>query len=135
MLSTGYQVSQSHCYQQSIKTDAPPNVVWDVLRKWCETNAPSKDKLSETSPGYRILEKEGKAVVLFEERPEATPFSAKFKFVRYQANPTENWGPQARPGKSSAGKEQLNQEPKESEEKSLHLEVNPLKKGKKRKIE
>jgi tRNA (guanine26-N2/guanine27-N2)-dimethyltransferase len=128
-------VSQSHCYQQSIKTDAPPNVVWDVLRDWCKTNKPSKEKLSETSPGFRILAKEQKTDVSFEERPEATPFSAKFKFVRFQANPTENWGPQARPGNTSAGKKQVKREPKDYKGKGRTLETDNLTKDKKQKLE
>jgi tRNA (guanine26-N2/guanine27-N2)-dimethyltransferase len=55
LLSTGYKVSQSHAYQQAIKTNAPPQVVWDILRQWCKLEPPSSKNISQTSPAYKIL--------------------------------------------------------------------------------
>lgn len=38
VVNAGYQVSNSHCHKNSLKTNAPYHVIWDVLRKWCELN-------------------------------------------------------------------------------------------------
>ena len=32
ILNAGYRVSFSHCHPLSIKTDAPPSVIWDLLQ-------------------------------------------------------------------------------------------------------
>jgi tRNA (guanine26-N2/guanine27-N2)-dimethyltransferase len=34
LLNAGYRVSGSHANPLAVKTDAPPEVVWDVLRCW-----------------------------------------------------------------------------------------------------
>jgi hypothetical protein len=31
---TGYRVSSTHCNPLGVKTDAPPGVIWDVMRCW-----------------------------------------------------------------------------------------------------
>jgi tRNA (guanine26-N2/guanine27-N2)-dimethyltransferase len=105
LLSIGYKVSQSHAFPQSIKTDAPPQAVWDVLRKWCELH-PIKGTISESSPAQKILKSKPRYFfdlrsndISFELNSEWEPLSSKLNLVRYQPNPTPNWGPQARPGK------------------------------------
>jgi hypothetical protein len=30
----GYEISSSHCNKQAIKTNAPPEFMWDVMRAW-----------------------------------------------------------------------------------------------------
>ncbi|KAI8902645.1 N2,N2-dimethylguanosine tRNA methyltransferase-domain-containing protein [Globomyces pollinis-pini] len=90
LLSAGYKVSNSHACPQSIKTDAPTSVFWDVLRRWCEKNPPN---VSETSPGHAILAKEAKTEVSFELHKDAEPRSAVLQMVRFQENPAPFWGP------------------------------------------
>lgn len=92
LLSTGYKVSQSHAMVQAIKTDAPSHVVWDVIRQWCKEN-PQKGEISETSPAKIIMSKEITSKVSFETRKDAVAPSSKFNLVRFQENPTANWGP------------------------------------------
>lgn len=41
-LHQGYRVSSSHANRDALKIDAPPSVVWDVMRSWCKRN-PVKD--------------------------------------------------------------------------------------------
>ena len=38
----GYDISSSHCNKQAVKTNAPPEFMWDVMRAWVseETTRP-----------------------------------------------------------------------------------------------
>ncbi|KAJ3325117.1 tRNA methyltransferase 1 [Boothiomyces sp. JEL0866] len=92
LLSAGYKVSQSHAMVQAIKTDAPSRIVWDVIRQWCKEN-PQKGEISETSPAKIIMSKDISTKVSFEIRKDAVAPSSKFNLVRFQENPTANWGP------------------------------------------
>ncbi len=74
------------------------------------------DKISEHSPARQLLSKEPKYVSIlsspsyrdthhsrsrieanFKRHPESVTPSSKVKLVRYQQNPTPNWGPGAKP--------------------------------------
>ena len=37
-MNGGYQVSISHCVADSIKTNAPPDFIWDMMRAWVRGN-------------------------------------------------------------------------------------------------
>ena len=75
------------------------------------------DKISENSPARQLLSKEPKYASLalsslpprlltipcrieanFKRHPDSVTPSSKVKLVRYQQNPTPNWGPGAKPG-------------------------------------
>ncbi|ORX47492.1 N2,N2-dimethylguanosine tRNA methyltransferase [Hesseltinella vesiculosa] len=96
-LNGGYQVSLSHCGPTTIKTNAPSEVVWDIMRCWIQANPVTMKNLGENSPARRLLEKEPKFKADFTRHPDAVGES--HKFVRYQINPTAHWGPKARAGK------------------------------------
>lgn len=34
ILNAGYKVSYSHAAKMSVKTNAPPSLVWDIIRSW-----------------------------------------------------------------------------------------------------
>ncbi len=109
----GYQVTRSHTKPGSIKTDAPWDVIWEIMREWTRQKEPVKEgALRETTPGYAIMQKgrwnttngssevetneaaEERIEVVFDEKLGAE--KDKKKLVRYQLNPRENWGPMAR---------------------------------------
>lgn len=120
LLAKGYEVSQSHVDPGSLKTTAPPELVWDILRIWTRkagssllqkidmandgTTAASNDKCR--SAGERIL-----AVDPVHVSPADIDFTIKKdKFVRrgsgqekqgvrFPQNPQPNWGPKPRAGK------------------------------------
>ncbi|KAK9695624.1 RNA methyltransferase tRNA(m5U54)methyltransferase [Basidiobolus ranarum] len=94
ILNEGYRVSVSHACQGSLKTDAPSDVLWDIMRNWVERN-PVKN-ISEDSPASKILSQKASFVANFNLHPDATPESRKIKLVRFQHNPTKHWGPKAR---------------------------------------
>lgn len=56
--SLGYRVSRSHCKAGSIKTNAPWNVLWEILREYMRTKAPIKEgAVKKGTPGWTILSK------------------------------------------------------------------------------
>ncbi|CCC68460.1 hypothetical protein NCAS_0B03760 [Naumovozyma castellii] len=114
--SLGYDCSLTHAKPSSLKTNAPWEAVWYVLSKCDDTN---KDisKMNPNTAGYKILstidewlpktpnEKNSNLDITkltFEpnEQSEHLEKLRKLKIVRYQENPTKNWGPKARPNLS-----------------------------------
>jgi tRNA (guanine26-N2/guanine27-N2)-dimethyltransferase len=111
----GYHVTRSHCKPGSIKTNAPWEVVWEVMREWAIQKHPIRDgAIRENTAGYRIMgldkaketgdangEPAGedaqaeipKLKVVFDEKLGK---DQKRDIVRYQLNPRENWGPMNR---------------------------------------
>lgn len=51
ILNANYQVSYSHCSKNSLKTNAPNEVIWDILKRWIELK-PVKEKWF--GPEYRL---------------------------------------------------------------------------------
>ncbi|CAB1344437.1 unnamed protein product [Coregonus sp. 'balchen'] len=58
LLHAGHRVSLSHACKNALKTDAPPRVLWDVMRCWEKSNPVKRDRLSESSPAHQILNTE-----------------------------------------------------------------------------
>lgn len=114
LIGLGYRVTRSHCKRGSIKTDAPWPVVWRVMREWVRQRCPVKEEnIKESSAAYRLLRLDKKKSESSDSANDAADvdpvdklevvFDAelgrdpdKAKYVRYQINPRENWGPMAR---------------------------------------
>ncbi len=100
ILNAGYRVSLSHCYPSSIKTDAPPSVIWDLFQGAAKRQYPDRTwprPLPEKpSAADYLLNRTVTVVADFSAHPEANPNSRKQKLVRFQANPEKNWGPKAK---------------------------------------
>ncbi|KAI8871156.1 TRM-domain-containing protein [Ramicandelaber brevisporus] len=100
ILNAGYRVSTSHTKPGSIKTDAPPEFIWDMMRAWVKEHPVTAENIKAGSPAAKILSisnASGKqAEISFKDHADANPESRRIKLVRYQLNPTENWGPKAR---------------------------------------
>ena len=111
LLNAGYRQSYSHACKTSLKTDAPPEVVWDVFRAWCAKNAVDTDRLKD-GVGKQIFSKkrdEQVAMISFKMAKEAEPPSKEMKLLRYQMNPAPFWGPKSRPRKDDKDKRAQNQ--------------------------
>jgi tRNA (guanine26-N2/guanine27-N2)-dimethyltransferase len=57
-LNAGFKVSASHCGPQTIKTNAPASVVWDILREFTKKHPVVMANIKENSPARKILAKE-----------------------------------------------------------------------------
>ncbi|KAJ1735499.1 RNA methyltransferase tRNA(m5U54)methyltransferase [Coemansia biformis] len=108
LLNAGFRVSGSHTAQGSIKTDAPPAAVWDVMRALVH-EAGRSPRIQPGSPAEKILEKDIATAVSFATHKDATPESRRISLVRYQVNPEKFWGPKAR--HTEAPKEKRKQPP------------------------
>lgn len=96
ILNAGYRVSYTHMNRTSIKTDAPSNVIWDIMRCWERLHPVALKRLIENSPANNILKQKcsnEKAVYSFDLNPLANPESKRMGFVRFQENPLPFWGP------------------------------------------
>lgn len=96
LLHAGHRVSLSHACKNGIKTDAPAKVLWDIMRCWEKTNPVKREKLSPTSPAFKILSTDPSLEACFNVREDANPQSRKKHLSRFQENPQAFWGPKAR---------------------------------------
>lgn len=98
LLNAGYAVSYSHASKISIKTDAPNEVIWDIVRAWEKEHPVKREKLQESSPAARILDRapSSTANISLSMHPHANPISRQKHLSRFQQNPTINWGPGVR---------------------------------------
>nr|XP_058915973.1 tRNA (guanine(26)-N(2))-dimethyltransferase isoform X2 [Kogia breviceps] len=55
LLHAGFRVSLSHACKNAVKTDAPSSALWDIMRCWEKECPVKRERLSETSPAFRIL--------------------------------------------------------------------------------
>jgi tRNA (guanine26-N2/guanine27-N2)-dimethyltransferase len=52
----GYRVTRSHCKRGSMKTDAPWEVIWEVMREWVRLKKPVKEgAVKPGMPGWGIM--------------------------------------------------------------------------------
>ncbi|KAH8233941.1 hypothetical protein KR032_004170, partial [Drosophila birchii] len=97
ILHAGYRVSYSHASKNSLKTDAPPAVLWDILRSWSKRHPVNPDRMIPGTPLQAILSKPCSKDYEFDKlHPDANPKSRKSALSRFQENPTPHWGPGTR---------------------------------------
>jgi tRNA (guanine26-N2/guanine27-N2)-dimethyltransferase len=106
ILNAGYQVSISHCASNTVKTDAPPEVLWAILQAYRLEHLRSGQMVPAGNfVAQRLVELppvEG-LTVSFEKHPDADKPSRKIKLIRFEQHKGMNWGPKAR-AKSSKKK-------------------------------
>lgn len=85
-------MSSTHANPLGVKTDAPPEVVWDVMRVWAKQH-PGKKTPAPGSAWAEIMSKEPKINVNFTRASAALSASRMNKEARFPANPQANWGP------------------------------------------
>lgn len=96
LLNAGYKVSYSHASETSIKTDAPNDIIWDIVRAWEKEHPVKREKLAVDSPAARILNASSTTDISLAMHPFANPISRQKHLSRFQQNPTVNWGPGVR---------------------------------------
>uniref|UniRef100_A0A8C7Q706 tRNA (guanine(26)-N(2))-dimethyltransferase n=1 Tax=Oncorhynchus mykiss TaxID=8022 RepID=A0A8C7Q706_ONCMY len=99
LLHAGHRVSLSHACKNALKTDAPPRVLWDVMRCWVRHNAPWEPFQygMKLKVPIRVLQ------ACFDVREDANPQSRRRHLTRFQENPEPFWGPKARANAGGGG--------------------------------
>ncbi|KZV90233.1 N2,N2-dimethylguanosine tRNA methyltransferase, partial [Exidia glandulosa HHB12029] len=105
LLNAGHNVSRSHAQPGSLKTDAPTSVVHDVYRAWIKENPIKQEKIKPGSPAATLNAKEPTLIADLTPNIKAKTQTSNVKVVRYQTNPTPNWGPGMRPSKKRRAEE------------------------------
>lgn len=98
LLNAGYRVSLSHANKLALKTDAPNQFIWDMMRAWEKQNPINRNKITEGSVAWTLLNADSVHEVSFETHRDANPASRISSLKRFQVNPERNWGPKARAG-------------------------------------
>ena len=96
LLNAGYKVSLSHACKLAIKTDAPNDFIWAMMKAWGDHNHVNKDRLDPNSVASRLLNCDkipNYDNISFDEHPDANPASRMSNLKRFQMNPAPNWGP------------------------------------------
>lgn len=113
LLNAGYRVSNQHKEPTAIKTDAPPDVIWDVMRCWVQKHPVGERGRSEDSPAAKILAKAPKLKANFSLPPAL--LGTKKKVKRFPPNPEAFWGPKARAHGAAGAKRPRTGEEEEEE--------------------
>ncbi|GBG31964.1 tRNA guanine26-N2-dimethyltransferase [Hondaea fermentalgiana] len=96
LANAGYKVSKTHSSPQHVKTNAPPEFIWDVLRVWVKERSPvnSKHLQDPESIASKILAKEPTHKVDLSINSEIRKRGHRDRAIsRYKGNPKPNWGP------------------------------------------
>ncbi|XP_049871406.1 probable tRNA (guanine(26)-N(2))-dimethyltransferase [Pectinophora gossypiella] len=96
ILNAGHKVSYSHASKLSVKTSAPAQVIWDIIRTWEKTHPVKPAKLEADPVAKHILSQDVNSHVDLSERPDANPSSRRDGRLRFQFNPAPFWGPGSR---------------------------------------
>ena len=89
----GYRSSQHHRDPDAIKTDAPPRVLWDIMRCWIKKHPISEKRLAEGGAASKILAVEPQFAASF--ATTAALRAKQSKARRWAPNPESYWGPKA----------------------------------------
>lgn len=100
----GYDASLTHATPSALKTNANWDIIWSIFKEYVKTKAPNDlTKMNQNAAGYKILSNESIEIKDKEISFDKNELSGKveklrrLKIVRYQENPTKNWGPKAKP--------------------------------------
>jgi len=98
--NAGYSASQSATNPDSIKTDAPSYIIWDIFREWVKFNPINQKRVGDKNEvGNRILKMKSKIFVDFDtgfEKLKEERKRERAEATRYQLNPEKYWGPKSR---------------------------------------
>lgn len=97
LVNAGYRVSSTHTNQNGLKTDAPSNVVWDIFCQIAEQQGPRSEAVSKDPLIKKILKRPRAKVYDLTYNRAIESESQKLSMLRFQVNPTREWGPKPRP--------------------------------------
>ncbi|XP_021816795.1 probable tRNA (guanine(26)-N(2))-dimethyltransferase 2 [Prunus avium] len=102
VINAGYRISGTHVNPLGLKSDAPMNVIWDIMRCWVK-NHPVKPQPPEQS-GTVILAKEPVLQANFARAVASLSKAQTKKVARFLPNPERHWGPKLRAGRQITSK-------------------------------
>ncbi|CAN6927045.1 unnamed protein product [Brassica oleracea] len=102
VINANYRISGTHVNPLGMKTDAPMEVIWDIMRCWVK-NHPIKAQAPEL-PGSVILSKEPSHQVDFSRHVGSLSRAQVKKVARFLPNPEKHWGPKLRAGRQITSK-------------------------------
>ncbi|KAF7803101.1 putative tRNA (guanine(26)-N(2))-dimethyltransferase 2 isoform X1 [Senna tora] len=102
VINAGYRISGTHVNPLGLKTDAPMNVIWDIMRCWVK-NHPVKAQPPD-QPGSVILAKEPVLEANFARAVASLSKAQAKKVARFLPNPERHWGPKLRAGRQITSK-------------------------------
>ncbi|KAF5735612.1 hypothetical protein HS088_TW15G01121 [Tripterygium wilfordii] len=102
VINAGYRISGTHANPLGLKSDAPMDVIWDIMRCWVK-NHPVKAQSSD-QPGSIILSREPVLQANFARAVASLSKSQAKKVVRFLPNPERHWGPKLRAGRRVTSK-------------------------------
>ncbi|KAF5195976.1 tRNA (guanine(26)-N(2))-dimethyltransferase [Thalictrum thalictroides] len=102
VINAGYRISGTHVNPLGLKSDAPMNVIWDIMRCWVK-NHPVKAQTPDQS-GSVILAKEPTLQANFARAVASLSKAQAKKVARFLPNPEKHWGPKLRAGRQVTSK-------------------------------
>lgn len=102
IFNAGYRISGTHVNPLGLKTDAPMEVIWDIMRCWVKTH-PVKVQPRDQC-GSVILSKEPTLQANFSRAFTSLSKAQVKKVARFLPNPERHWGPKVRAGRRISSK-------------------------------
>ncbi|RDX84674.1 putative tRNA (guanine(26)-N(2))-dimethyltransferase 2 [Mucuna pruriens] len=102
VINAGYRISGTHVNPLGLKSDAPMDVIWDIMRCWVK-NHPVKPQPADQS-GSIILAKEPVLQANFARAVTSLSKAQAKKVARFLPNPERHWGPKLRAGRQITSK-------------------------------
>ncbi|KAL1557132.1 methylamine--glutamate N-methyltransferase [Salvia divinorum] len=102
VINAGYRISGCHTGPLGMKTDAPMDVIWDIMRCWVK-NHPVKGQAPNLA-GSVILAKEPVLQANFARAVASLSKAQLKKVARFLPNPERHWGPKVRAGRQITSK-------------------------------
>lgn len=124
IMHQGYRISGVHTEPFGFKTDAPADVIWDVLRCWKKNSGKAKEQKA-TTPAFKIMSVEPKFEANFTLLEEAATSKKRPRFIKVQG-----WGPKSRAITGSANSKTTTQSDVAQEEGQANPLESDLKKTK-----
>ncbi|KAL9675544.1 hypothetical protein QQ045_003746 [Rhodiola kirilowii] len=102
VINAGYRISGTHVNPLGLKSDAPMDVIWDIMRCWVKSH-PVKAQPPEMA-GSVILAKEPVLQANFARAVASLSRAQAKKIARFLPNPERHWGPKLRAGRTVTSK-------------------------------
>ncbi|KAI0497661.1 hypothetical protein KFK09_020894 [Dendrobium nobile] len=102
VFNAGYRISGTHVNPLGLKTDAPMEAIWDIMRCWVKSH-PVKVQPRDQS-GSVILSKEPSLQANFSRAFASLSKAQVKKVARFLPNPERHWGPKVRAGRRISSK-------------------------------